>query len=417
MTKQQFETGKAPTIRLLSQGDVRVRGWNDPIVLINGEQFSAEQADETIVIDSLSDLNLYLPNQAFLTISEVAGDVSVKNLAQEMTIDVANGDVELKSLGSVILQRVMGDLSGRDINGALTAESVMGDMALNGVSEVVLNQLFGDLSIYECSGSFRINTSMGDLNLRSIAGDVFIGQVHGSVQLQHLAGQVIAEEVRGSIRLKGDLPAGKHYLTALGDIVIRWPGDSSLWVEATAPVIVNQLNLTDLSEEEGRLTGHIGKDGAHLLLDAKGRIILKEYDSDKGKSGFEDIHFEYDFRWDDLGKHIATEINQRMQELSNRMEQDFGPAFSSKIEKAARQAATRAERAAERAVRQAEKAARHAQLRAERHGWATPPAPAQKASSKGSKISEEEQLKILQMVEKGLISPEEASTLLEAIES
>ncbi len=98
-----------------------------------------------------------------------------------------------------------------------------------------------------------------------------------------------------------------------------------------------------------------------------------------------------------------------MSDWSSRFEREFGPEFASRMDKTAQEAAVRAERAA----RKAEKAIKKVRWQAEPGG--TPHArPA--AESKERVATEEEQLKILRMVEKGIISPEEASALLQAIE-
>ncbi len=75
--------------------------------------------------------------------------------------------------------------------------------------------------------------------------------------------------------------------------------------------------------------------------------------------------------------------------------------------------AAKAEKAAAEAMRQVEKTARQVRWQSDHSMWkptttATP--------KKERQATEAEQLKILKMVEKGVISPEEASTLLEAIE-
>ena len=151
------------------------------------------------------------------------------------------------------------------------------------------------------------------------------------------------------------------------------------------------------------------------MLEAKRRIILKGIQS--GSEPWEDYGGqEYDIEADisGLGLHIAGEINSRMTELGQRLERQFGPEFAARMEQKAQKAAQKAEQAAEKAVRKAEKAAKKAQWQMNRRypPSATPKAP----KSQGTKASEEEQLKILKMVEKGIISPEEANELLAAID-
>jgi hypothetical protein len=66
-------------------------------------------------------------------------------------------------------------------------------------------------------------------------------------------------------------------------------------------------------------------------------------------------------------------------------------------------------------MRKAEKAAQKASWHTARGSWSEPTASNQ-SSSKQKRATEEEKLKILHMVENGVISPDEATELLEAFE-
>ncbi len=108
-----------------------------------------------------------------------------------------------------------------------------------------------------------------------------------------------------------------------------------------------------------------------------------------------------------LSERIAGEINNRMSEVSVRLEQRFGPEFAQKM---AEKAAQKAEKAVARAAREAERSRR----RAERYqGWAPEPPPQKRTAPR---TSAEEQKKVLEMLEQGVISVEEANTLLKAME-
>jgi hypothetical protein len=252
---------------------------------------------------------------------------------------------------------------------------------------------------------------MGDFSLRNVGGDINLGQIHRDVNLRNIGGLVKVANVHGDIRLTGGLAPGKHHLKADGDIVLRWPENAPLHLEATAPKIRNRLNLTDLVEEEGRLTGRIGEGETFLILEANGRIILKDVQPTKEWEDFDGTEFDFDFSG--IGEKISSEIASRMQDFSTRIEHNFGPEFAARMEEQALKAAAKAEKAAAKAVQQVEKTARHMRWQNDHTMWkpATPSAP-----GKEPQATAEEQLKILKMVEKGIISPDEAGTLLEAIE-
>jgi phage/plasmid-associated DNA primase len=104
-----------------------------------------------------------------------------------------------------------------------------------------------------------------------------------------------------------------------------------------------------------------------------------------------------------------------MANFSARMQKEFGPEFAARLEQTAQEAATKAEKATEKAVKQAEKAATRLRWQAGGDSWTSAHAGDQEQSSQKRKSTSKEQLQILQMVEKGIISPEEAATLLDAL--
>jgi hypothetical protein len=268
------------------------------------------------------------------------------------------------------------------------------------------------------NGAAKLKAVMGDVSLRTVNDGVTIGKGHRDVNLRNLGGVNMVEMVHGDIRLRGGLAAGKHVFEASGDIVVRWPIDTPLNVEATAPNIRSRLSFDEVTEEGNHFTGRIGDGETFLILEAQGRIILKELETPKDSWGMGGS-FDFDFVADleGLGDQINAEISSRMGQLSTRLEQEFGPEFSARLEKKAQEAAVKAEQAAEKAMRHAEKAAKKARWQTRGTAWVSPADASKKKSTKQKKATEEEQIKILKMVEKGIISPEEANTLLEAIGS
>jgi hypothetical protein len=108
-----------------------------------------------------------------------------------------------------------------------------------------------------------------------------------------------------------------------------------------------------------------------------------------------------------------------MAELQVRLEQGLGQIDSDKLrikmERAAEKSARAAERAAEQVRRAAEREAQKARMRAERSQRSWERASGQKPRSRPEMASQEEQLRVLRMVEQGKITPEQAADLLEAL--
>lgn len=415
MSKQRIETTKAPHIHLECGGSLRVNSWAEAAVLVRGSDYQVTKGEkegdlsDNLIIQGQSDLNLTVPTAAILTLSPVHGDTIVKNISGGLNLIQGMGDVVLNNLQNVDLGAVHGDLSGHNLSGDLTINEVMGDASLRNIGSVTINTVYGDCAIKNTEGAVEVQNIMGDFSLRSIHGNLDLEKIHRDINLRNLSGLVNVAHVYGDVRLTGGLIPGKHYLKADGDIVLRWPAHAPLHLEATAPKIQNRLGLADVSEEEGHLTGRIGDGETFLILEANGRIILKDVQPTSEWEDFDGTEFDFS----GFGEKIATEISSRMEEFSTRLEENLGPEFAARMEEQALRAAAKAEKAAAKAMQQVEKTARQVRWQSDHPMWkpAAPPTP-----SKERQATEAEQLKILKMVEKGIISPDEAGTLLEAIE-
>jgi hypothetical protein len=310
----------------------------------------------------------------------------------------------------------------KNIANPLAVQAVFGDaLAHNIDGNLNVNDIHGDIAAYYINGDVHLGQSKGDININTVNGHVAIDEGYRDANLRNLGGSCTVKEIHGDIRLKGGLSSGEHQFKALGDIVLRWPVNAPLQLVANAPEIRNRLPLQDIKEVDNSLIGRIGDGDTVVTLTAAGRISLKEekmtdekWESDQ-KDAF-DMDFMVDFS--DLGERISAEVSSSMASLAKDLENSFGPDFarniSAKVSQQAEKAARKAEAAAEKARRYAEREAARAQSNRQWPSYA-PPA-RQQADASATRTSSEEQLKILRMVEKGTITPDEAATLLEALE-
>jgi hypothetical protein len=419
MANERYKTGKAPVINIRCKRDLRVRGWDEAAVMVKGQAYTTEESEKGLSIDSDSDLSIMVPVASMVHIETSSADLAIKNLEGDLSIGDVSGDAALINLAAVSVDKVSGDISVKHLSGPFSAGSISGDCVLRNVFDVRLDAVHGDCAARNVNGVLAVGSVMGDFSLRTINGDVTIEKGHRDANLRNIGGIVTSPAIHGDVRLRGGLALGKHQISADGDIVVLWPAEIPLVIEANAKEIKSKLPLVDVVEKDNVMSGRLGDDGAVLILNAKGRIILKEISKPKDpwdQTANGDYTVDLGFDLADLGEQISDEISAHMTAWSQRMENEFGPKFSAQIEKKAQEAAAKAEQAATKAVRRAEKAASRAR-------WAagasvnSSPAAQSSASKKEKKATEEEQLKILRMVEKGIISPDEAGTLLDALEN
>ena len=152
---------------------------------------------------------------------------------------------------------------------------------------------------------------------------------------------------------------------------------------------------------------------------AGGSITLRGEGSADGPP----TEFEFDMDFlddlDGIGPMIEARVGEAMAKLEVRLEQGLGQINGDKlrlkIERAAEKSARAAERAAEEVRRAAEREAQKAHMRAERSQRRWERASGQKPRPKPEPVSEEEQLRVLRMVEQGRLTPEQAADLLAAM--
>lgn len=414
MAKNQLDIGKTPHIIIeVAQGDLALRGSMEAALSGRGD-FTVDETPEGLVMQVKDSLRLNVPEGSSILLREAKGDVSIKGIQGKVTIDVAHGDLVVRNSPRVNIGQADGDVIVTNADDSVSAGEVHGDIKLRNVGSVNLGSIDGDLSGRYLQGSVEIGKANGDVNLHTVSEDLHIGKSQRDVNLSNLGGLVRVESVDGDIRLRGSLSAGKHHLQAQGDVVIRWPVNAPLVVTAQAPNIANRLPLEDVQEEPGSLSGRLGDGETFVEVQAGGRVVLKPAEPEVAWEGEFGPDFAGDFvdmglELAGLGERLASELESHMASLSANIEKRFGPDFAQKM---AEKAALKAEKAMERVARRAERAQQRAERHAGRYGsWTEPPRPAPKP-----KATPEEQLKVLEMLEQGLISVEEANTLLKAME-
>lgn len=426
MAKERIETSKIPQIEVADcAGDLVIRPWMELAVEAQGN-YQMDEVESSLVFSSQGDLRLRVPEGAALRVGNVRGDLVIKGVRGDISLGEISGDALLLNLTHVKVGSIQGDLAAKNLEGPLYVEAIYGDaMARSIDGDVSIGSIYGDFAGYYVSGNVGLGKCMGDINLKTINGEVSIDTGYRDANLRNLGNLCSIQKIQGDIRLKGGLSAGEHSFEALGDIVVRWPVNAPLQLVAEAADIRNRLPLEDIKNIDSSLIGRIGDGDTIVNLRAGGRIVLKEGQliDEKWKSEQKEA-FDMDFMIDlaDLGDRISAEFNHSMARMTGEIENYFGPEFaqniSAKVSQQAEKAAQKAEAAAEKARKYAEREVARAERAQRRRSvrYAPPPNRPPRPDVPRAKVSTEEQLKILRMVEKGTISPDEASTLLETLE-
>jgi hypothetical protein len=155
-----------------------------------------------------------------------------------------------------------------------------------------------------------------------------------------------------------------------------------------------------LAREGRQMTGVLGAGEAALDVRAGGDVRLGSTDAPEHTGPAAGL--------EDLGEQISAQVAEALDGLSDQIAES--------VTRAEAWTQTGVGQAADQARRTAEQAAERARMRAERAERRWQRASGRRQSSRRESVSDEERLRVLQMVESGKVSPQQATELLAALE-
>jgi len=157
------------------QGDLFIRGWDEPTLKINGAVFDIRIGQEDNIIrvaSSTGQMQIWVPNNiAQLEAKVNPGDMWISNVSADMDVYSQSGDLGCEHIRGNIKARVNGgDVRLMGVQGSVYANTIRGNTEVRDISssEVILKATEGDiwLSLDSVSnGNFRCENDKGDINL------------------------------------------------------------------------------------------------------------------------------------------------------------------------------------------------------------------------------------------------------------
>ena len=311
--------------------------------------------------------------------------------------------VSLPATTEVIVERVGGDACVRQISGKLQMQKVGGDLALqkSGASDILM--VGGDCLVEEIDGALHLSKVGGDLTVRRVKSELFAVAVGGDANVKDAAGAV-------TLRAGGDITAAltaegicNVELHAGGDIDLNLPAGAGAALNLTSRCHDIRVLLGDKENEyeDAHALLSIGDERFKVVAEASGDVTVSDEPwNEEMERDFEDDFRDLERDWSDFERarakleHLPGEIEDRV----NRKVQE--------------------------AMRRAEPKIEEAMRKAQSYRGAIPPVPpgapvrpVEPAAKTPARVSDEERLIILQMLQEKKISPEEADRLLDTLEN
>ncbi len=438
MQRLEFEIDRETALQVTQAlGDLAVKGgdFDSVELVIDGEPTDVvvERQGNVLSVTAQASLAVHLPDLA-VQIGQVNGDLILLNLNREVRVEQVLGDCTARQCAAgLIISRVNGELVVEHVAGPVTVSQVLGDMRIIEAGDAVtVGTVNDDVRVHGAAADIKFVSVHGDLRAHDVVGRLMGEQVNGSFKGSNLIGGM-AINTLGDLVLKSVLTPGKTYTgKAQGDISVRVPVNASARFTLRAGGGISTRLLQIEEKEAGCVEGKMGNGEATVVLEAGGHLSLKPGEEWSGERG----GFEFD-----IGEGLAAQIRAQVarqfegtdwsglaQEEVERMiskierkvarAQERAQEVARQAEEQARRAREKAQRAQERAQQAAERAARRIEMQARR--WGDIPgfeaSTSTQAERKRSQVSPEEQLRILQMLQEGKITVEEAEMLLKALE-
>jgi hypothetical protein len=417
MEKSSVATSESPAIELKINGDLTVKGWRKPSVMATSsskDDLTLEQDNDHVYITCRNDCNVYVPSGANLEKIQVNGNGSIKAVEGEINLEEINGNLTLRGLGST---------RAATINGNLIAKNISGDLGLTSVK--------GNATIKDIQGKFSVS-----------------GSINGNLRLEDVDDNASAM-VDGNINLYLDPSPGNEYsFSAKGNLACFLPPDTSTQIDVpkASNLLIKMPDVDIPDHQQTPFSWVLGEGDAKLTLSANGNVKLGWQFLEWGPGGFE-LDIEKDF--ENLSTEIEDQVLQQFEaqmemwevEMESQMENlvanlgsiGISSEVSDRIAEKTHKAKERADRhahekmmrthekmqrkleaarrRAERKTKSAERAARDRRRRPESYQWSPP-----KPESVQEPVSDQERLLVLEMLEQGKISIDEAEQLLAALE-
>lgn len=414
MATQQFTTGESPAIRIgRAHGDLVIRGWQRPEVLVKSdENFDVQQEEGGLTLGFDDDAVVQIPFGSTLQIAEVDGDMAIQGIAGGVSIGKAHSDVDVREVGPLRIEGVEDDLSVRSVRGDLWVGGVGNDANVSGIQ--------GALTIMGVGNDASITGVQGDARISGVGDDLQVNDILGGVKTN----------VGGDADLRIAIAPGNEYsINAGGDVSVRIQSGASIAVKIASGGEINLRNVDGTTQKLSHTASlNIGSGEARMSIHAGGEVNLRGVDITELKDPFADFGAEFgvDFgaRAADFAQSVVTQIEAQVGTLGRQLEEKLAAMGSNeematKVQEKIQSALRRAEERLSEALRNVEIKVNDVDVRKGRgYAWPPPPPPAPKAPKPTrTQASDEERAMVLRMVSEGKISVEQAEKLLGALNS
>lgn len=381
MDRNTIPLGEGMTIIVKASGDLFLQGETpmEARFQSNDDRVRVNQSNETLYFETRASLDLVVPRNVPVIIEKIGGSAFAQDFESPLVIHKIGGDLALRRVGALQIEKVGGSCLIVDAERLVDIHKIGGDLTLRGGAGEIQIDSIGGTGDVQVSGAETVQIrSGGDLIV------YFSRELSKPVNLR--AGASVEVYVPESISASFNLDSGAESIE----------------------VNLNRQNVSRNEEIESRRADFILGENGPLVEARAGADIRISDEENQPESIAEDL---------DNREKAWKEVRERR---GGNPSWSFGfgfdrtSAWADMISRRAQEAARRAEQRTHRAMRHTEEHIRQAAEREIRRAdvrygapSAPPPAP---------KVTEQERLMVLKMLQENKITVEQAEKLLAALE-
>jgi len=279
----QVEPGKTLDINLRTGGDIRIEGWDKPVVAVNGSvkgrdrddcEVRVEQTDSGVFVKSRyvgdrenyrskGDFEIRVPSRFNVQIESMGGDVTIHNVEGEFDGRTMGGALDLMGLkgnislstmggninltkshldgevstmgGEVLIEDVTGNVDGSTMGGKVIHKNAQGTGG-NSTGEIEISSMGGALQVQDAPAGADLNTMGGNIFVGSAKDHVRAKTMGGDIRIDEIDGWVHAETMGGDVNVKmtGDPSHGNREVELIsygGDVEISVPANLAMTLD------------------------------------------------------------------------------------------------------------------------------------------------------------------------------------------
>ncbi len=266
---------------------------NDKIVTLNANTQGAGDKGVT------ADLDIYLPRNVELVITNRRGDVTITGLTGNAAINHRDGEVNVSDHtgnvtidmegGSTRVAHVKGDVTVQGRGGEIAVEDVDGAAHLNGefdesirlvriTKTVSFKSNRTDMEFSRLDG--RLDLDSGDLRADSLTGPMRLDTRSKDISLEGLSGDLRLKNSNGTVDVAVHKP-GNMQIENKGDVQITVPPNTALKIEARSRGGDISSDFDDLhinkGDNQASASGSIGNNGPNMVINSEhGSIEIRK---------------------------------------------------------------------------------------------------------------------------------------------